>query len=64
VTSGVGLAARAGYASRPAIAGASRVSVGGGVVLGGGGGHLHFDYAFQDYEVLGDTHRVGVRWAP
>lgn len=64
VTSGVGLAARAGYASRPAFPGASRVSVGGGVVLGGGGGHLHFDYAFQGHQTLGGTHRVGMRWTP
>jgi hypothetical protein len=64
VTSGVGLAARAGYASRPALPGGSRVSWGGGVVLGGGGGHLHFDYAFQGHPALGDTHRLGLRWAP
>jgi len=64
VTSGVGLAARAGYASRPVFSGASRVTVGGGIVLGGGGGHLHFDYAFQGHETLGSTHRMGVRWAP
>lgn len=64
VTSGVGLAARAGYASRPALPGGSRVTFGGGVVLGGGGGHLHFDYAFQGHRTLGDTHRLGVRWSP
>lgn len=61
VTSGVGLVARLGYATRPAITDASRVTFGGGVVLG----PLATDYAFQAYDALGGgTHRVGVRWTP
>src|SRR5260370_537283 len=40
---------------------ASRITLGGGVVLG----HLAMDYAFQPYDVLGGgTHRVGLRWTP
>jgi hypothetical protein len=61
VTGGVGLVARLGYATRPAVTDASRVTLGGGVVLGG----LAMDYAFQAYEALGGgTHRVGLRWTP
>jgi hypothetical protein len=61
VTGGVGLVARVGYATRPAVTDASRVTLGGGVVLGG----LAMDYAFQAYEALGGgTHRVGLRWTP
>jgi hypothetical protein len=61
VASGVGLIARLGYATRPAVADASRITFGGGVVLG----RLAMDYAFQAYDVLGGgTHRVGLRWTP
>jgi hypothetical protein len=61
VTGGVGLIGRLGYATRPAVTDASRVTVGGGVVLG----RLAMDYAFQAYDVLGGgTHRVGLRWTP
>lgn len=61
VTGGVGLVARLGYATRPAVTDASRVTFGGGVVLG----RLGMDYAFQAYEALGGgTHRVGLRWTP
>lgn len=61
VTGGVGLVARLGYATRPAVTDASRVTFGGGVVLG----RLGMDYAFQGYEALGGgTHRVGLRWTP
>lgn len=61
VVSGVGLIARLGYATRPAVTDASRVTFGGGVVLG----RLAMDYAFQAYDVLGGgTHRVGLRWTP
>jgi hypothetical protein len=61
VTGGVGLAARAGYATRPAITDASRFSVGGGIVLG----RLGLDYAFHAYSALATgTHRVGLRWTP
>jgi hypothetical protein len=61
VTGGVGLVARFGYATRPAVTDASRVTLGGGVVLG----RLGMDYAFHAYEALGGgTHRVGLRWTP
>lgn len=61
VTSGVGLVARVGYATRAAISDQSRVSFGGGIVLG----RLGMDYAFQSYDALGGgTHRVGLRWTP
>jgi hypothetical protein len=61
VASGVGLIARLGYATRPAVTDASRLTFGGGVVLG----RLAMDYAFQAYDVLGGgTHRVGIRWTP
>jgi hypothetical protein len=61
VTGGVGLVGRIGYATRSPTSDASRLSVGGGVELG----RLHFDYAYQGFDVLGGgTHRIGLRWAP
>ncbi len=61
VTGGVGLVARLGYATRPAVTDASRVTFGGGIVLS----RLAMDYAFQAYDALGGgTHRVGLRWTP
>ncbi|MFN2572691.1 MAG: hypothetical protein ABR537_13945 [Gemmatimonadales bacterium] len=61
VTGGVGFVGRLGYASRPAVTDASRLTFGGGLVLG----RLAMDYAFQSYAVLGGgTHRVGLRWTP
>ena len=61
VTGGVGLVARLGYATRPAVTDASRVTFGGGIVLS----RLTMDYAFQAYDALGGgTHRVGLRWTP
>ncbi len=61
VTSGVGLVGRLGYATRAAVTNASRLTFGGGVVLG----RLALDYAFQAYDALGGgTHRVGLRWTP
>jgi uncharacterized protein UPF0164 len=61
VTGGVGLVARAGYATRATVTDASRFTFGGGVVLG----RLALDYAFQAYDALGGgTHRVGLRWTP
>jgi hypothetical protein len=61
VVRGVGLVGRLGYApSRPAND-ASPLSFGAGVELG----RLHFDYAYQSYDVLGGgLSRVGVRWTP
>ena len=61
VTGGVGLVARAGYATRATVTDASRFTFGGGIVLG----RLGLDYAFQGYDALGGgTHRVGIRWTP
>ncbi|MGH8622753.1 MAG: UPF0164 family protein [Burkholderiales bacterium] len=60
VTSGVGLVGRLGFATRPAITDASPWTFGGGVVLG----RLAMDYAFRSYDILGGTHRVGLRWTP
>lgn len=61
VNTGVGVIGRLGYATRPAITEASRLTFGGGLVLG----RLAIDYAFQSYGVLeNDTHRVGLRWTP
>jgi len=59
VTGGVGLVGRLGYATRSPTAAASRFTIGAGVELG----RLHFDYAYQQFGVLGGgTHRVGLRW--
>jgi len=61
VRGGVGLVGRVGYATRAAVTDASRLTFGGGVLLG----RLQMDYAFQGYHALGGgTHRVGVRWTP
>jgi hypothetical protein len=61
VTGGVGLVGRVGYATRATVTDASRMTFGGGIVLGG----LAMDYAFQAYNALGGgTHRVGLRWTP
>ena len=61
VTGGVGLVARVGYATRATVTDASRMTFGGGIVLG----RLGMDYAFQAYDALGGgTHRVGLRWTP
>lgn len=61
VTGGVGLVGRLGYATRSPTSDASRFTVGGGIELG----RLHFDYAYQGFDVLGGgTHRVGLRWTP
>ena len=61
VTGGVGLVGRVGYATRATVTDASRLTFGGGIVLG----RLAMDYAFQAYDALGGgTHRVGLRWTP
>jgi hypothetical protein len=60
VTNGVGLVGRVGYATRPAVTDASPWSFGGGVVLG----RLAVDYAFRSFDMMGGTHRVGLRWTP
>ena len=52
---------RVGYATRATVTDASRLTFGGGIVLG----RLAMDYAFQAYDALGGgTHRVGLRWTP
>jgi len=61
VTGGVGLVGRVGYATRATVTDASRMTFGGGIVLG----RLAMDYAFQAYDALGGgTHRMGLRWTP
>lgn len=60
VASGVGIVGRVGYSTRPAITDASPWTFGGGVVLG----RLAMDYAFRSYDLMGGTHRVGLRWTP
>ena len=60
VTNGVGLVGRVGFATRPAVTDASPWSFGAGVVLG----RLAVDYAFRSFEMMGGTHRVGLRWTP
>ncbi len=59
VTGSVGLVGRVGYVTRSPTSDASRFSVGGGLELG----HVHLDYAYQAFDLLGGaTHRVGLRW--
>ncbi len=59
VTGSVGLVGRVGYVTRSPTSDASRFSVGGGLELG----HVHLDYAYQGFDLLGGaTHRVGLRW--
>lgn len=61
VTAGVGLLGRLGYATPGDRRDGSRWSVGGGLVVG----RFRVDYAYRDFDVLGQTtHRVGVRWKP
>ena len=60
VTNGVGLVGRLGFATRPTITDASPWTFGGGVVLG----RLAMDYAYRSYDMMGGTHRVGLRWTP
>lgn len=60
VASGVGIVGRVGFSTRPAITDASPWTFGGGVVLG----RLAMDYAFRSYDLMGGTHRVGLRWTP
>lgn len=61
VMGGVGLLGRVGFVTPGDGRDGSRWTVGGGLVLG----HLRLDYAYRDFDVLGDaTHRLGVRWKP
>ena len=55
---GAGLVGRVGFAHRPEAVTDSPVSFGAGVVIG----RLQVDYAYRGFEVLGSTHRVGLRW--
>ncbi|HEY6808391.1 MAG TPA: hypothetical protein VI160_06345 [Gemmatimonadales bacterium] len=56
---GVGLVARAGYASRGPLAGASRLTFGAGVNFG----RVRLDYAYQDWNgPTAGRSRAGVRW--
>ena len=56
---GLGLAARAGYAIRGRGDDRRALTVGGGIRLS----RVSVDYAYQGFELLGATHRVGVRVA-
>jgi len=61
VARGVGVVGRLGFVTRSPTTAVSRWTFGGGVELR----RLHFDYAYQDFALLGGgTHRVGLRWAP
>ena len=55
---GAGLVGRVGFAHRPDTVTGSPVSFGAGVVIG----RLQVDYAYRGFDVLGSTHRVGLRW--
>jgi hypothetical protein len=55
---GVTVLGRVGALARPAGAEISPVSFGGGLRAR----HLALDYAYESSDVLGATHRVGVRW--
>jgi hypothetical protein len=58
---GLGLVGRLGFVTRSPTSAASRLSFGGGIELR----RLHFDYAYQSYELVGGgTHRLGLRWTP
>lgn len=57
-TSDVTLLGRVGALARPKDADISPVSFGGGLRAR----HLALDYAYEGSDVLGATHRVGVRW--
>ncbi len=58
---GLGIVARIGYGPQPPGSGQSRMSYGGGVVLG----RFRADYAYQRGNAFGrDVHRVGLRWTP
>lgn len=57
---GAGLVGRVGFAHRPEAVTDSPVSFGAGVVIG----RLQVDYAYRGFDVLGSTHRVGLRWTP
>jgi hypothetical protein len=54
----VSLDLRAGYRQQPESSVVSALALGGGVGLG----RLALDYAYRGHDVLGATHRVGVRW--
>lgn len=56
---GLGLAARAGYAIRGRGDDRRALTLGGGLTLS----RVSVDYAYQGFELLGATHRVGVRFA-
>lgn len=61
VTAGVGLLGRVGFSTPGGGRDESRWTVGGGLVVG----RFRVDYAYRDFDVLGQTtHRLGVRWKP
>jgi hypothetical protein len=55
---GVGLAARAGWATQPEVSLADPLTLGAGLRRDA----LWLDYAWRRFGPLGSTHRVGVRW--
>jgi hypothetical protein len=55
---GIALDARVGVGQRPDGSAASPLSLGGGVRVG----RIALDYAYQSFDALGTTHRLGVRW--
>jgi hypothetical protein len=57
--SSVGAVARVGYDTGVGESGQGALALGGGVSLG----PLAVDYAWQNYELFGSLHRIGVRWS-
>jgi filamentous hemagglutinin family protein len=54
----IGAVARAGYDTGVGDGGQGALAIGGGVSLG----PIAVDYTYQNYDLFGSLHRVGVRW--
>ncbi len=55
----IGAVARAGYDAGVGDEGQGALALGGGVSLG----PLAVDYTYQNYDLFGSLHRIGVRWS-
>lgn len=58
-SSRVGAVARAGYDTGVGSDGQGALAIGGGVSLG----PIAVDYTYQNYDLFGSLHRIGVRWS-